>query len=495
MKRSTLIVTSLFVILLVLVLVLSKKPARRGTRELDLSSVRPANVSAIKITAADQESSVELSRKDGVWTLKDGHLADPEAVDRALEAISKIKTDDLTSTTASRQERYGVSDDKGLKVELQGGSPLNLIIGSSERGGNFIREAGKNSIFKLKRNLSYLFPTKKKSWLKLKLVDFKMEDLTGAQIALVGQQSFDLIPTDNEKEWKLKEENLLPEDFRFDGTAARALVQQAVNCRASEIIDEAPKDVDTGLGDGEDRITLKAGDAKVTIHLGASVDKNKVWARIDGRDRLFKLPEYEAKNLRKKLEDLRNMHLMKIDAEKLSDVRIHSGKSSIHLVKGKEGTWSIDEKDSPPPKDFDYDPAMVEGFISSIEGLRAEKFFGPKAPGKTGLDHPLIRVEFESAGSPPIQLLIGREIKNKGGPSMYFAQGNADDMVYAIPSFQKERLSRGWDLFRKVNRPPGGGMGNIDPATFAKLPPELRKKLLQQMQQRQQMQQLQRQTQ
>lgn len=497
MKRSTLIVLGLFVLLLALALMLSKKPAQRGTRELDLSSIKAKELAAIEIQKAGEEKPVELAKKDGVWKLKDGHLADPDAVDRAVKAISEISTDDFISRSASRQEKYGVSKEKGLKISLRrsSGSPISLMLGSSDKGGAFIRREGEKEIFKLKRNISYLFPTESKRWLKLKLVDFKIEDLKGARIALAGVQAYELLPTEDEQVWKLADSSVLPEGFRFDGKAARALVQQAVSCRATEIVDEAPEGVETGFGEAEDRITLNGDGASVSLHLGAMTEKNLVWARVDGRDRLFRIPEYQAKNLRKKLEDLRDMRLMKIDPEKLSDLRIQSGKTSIHLVRGEQGDWSIDEKASRPPQDFNFDPAMVEGFISSLENLRAEKYFGAKAPAKTGFNHPLIRIELESAASPPIQLLVGREIKQKEGASLFYAQGNADDMIYGIPAFQKERLSRGWELFRKINRPPGGGMGNIDPATLAKLPPEVRQQLLQQMRQRQQMQQMQRRTQ
>jgi len=486
MKRSTLIVVSLFIVLLAAALMLSKKPAQRGGQELDLSSLTPETLSGITVKAPESEKAVTLRKEGETWKLADGHLADPEAVQRALDAIGEIRTTDLVSTSAARREKYGVGDKKALRIELQrqDATPVVLLLGSSAKGGGYIRRDGTNAIFKLKRNISYLFPSESKRWLKLKLFDAAIEDLKGVKIALKGETPYELIPGDDEAEWKLKDDSILPGDFRFDGKAARALVQQALSCRATEIVDELPEGTDAGLD--ADQISLELEKGSVTLHLGALAGKNLVWARVDGRDPFFKIPEYQAKNLRKKVEDLRDLHLMSFEKEKISDLRIEAGKTAIHLHKGDDGSWSIDEKLSKPPKDFQFDPAMVEGFISSLESLRAETFIGPKPGAKTGLDHPTVRIDLEAAGNTPVQLLVGAEFKGgEGSPGGYYAQGNADDAVYVIPAFQKKRLERGWELFRKINRPPGGGMGNIDPETLAKLPPEVRRQLLQQMQQQQ----------
>ena len=388
MKRSTLIVVSLFIVLLVAALMLSKKPAQRGGQELDLSSLTPETLSGVIVKAPEGEKTVTLRKEGGIWKLADGHLADPEAVKRALDAIGEIRTTDLVSTSAARREKYGVGDEKALRIELQGKDtkPVVLLLGSSAKGGGYIRRDGTNAIFKLKRNISYLFPSESKRWLKLKLVDAAIEDLKGVKIALKDEIPYELIPGDDEAQWKLRDDSILPEGFRFDGKAARALVQQALSCRAGEIVDELPEGTDAGLD--QDRITLELEDGAVTLHLGASAGKNLVWARVDGREPFFKVPEYQARNLRKKVEDLRDLHLMNFEKEKISDLRIDAGKTAIHLHKGDDGSWSIDEKLSRPPKDFQFDPAMVDGFISSLANLRAEKFIGPKPGGKTGLDHP-----------------------------------------------------------------------------------------------------------
>jgi len=485
MKRSTIIIIVLFVILLGLAIMLSKKPAERGNQHLDLTGIDSSSIQSLKITAPE-DKKIELKKEENLWKLADGHLADPDALNRATEALLEIKTSDLISTSKARRENYGVDETKGLDLmlSLSSGDPIHLILGTSEKGGAYARRAGKDSIFKLKKNINYYFPTETKRWLKLKLVDFKIEDLKSAEIAPAGEKAYRIIPGDDESRWKIEDNSLLPEGFRFDEKGAKSLVQAALNCRAGEIIDEVPEETDTGLGENEDRISLSSDDTTIALHLGGEAGENLIWARIDGRDRFFKIPEYQAKQLRKKIVDLRDLRLMSFDREKMTDLRISGKKTDIHLVKKEDGSWGIDEKTSKPPEPPDFDSTMVDGFVHSLLNLKAARYLGDASGQSTGLKHPALRLELDLAGSPPIQLNIGKKLPGKDTPALYFAQGNADDAIYGLSEFDMNRLSRGWELFKKPTPPPGGGMGNIDPETLAKLPPEIRRQLLQQMQQR-----------
>jgi len=484
MKRSTLIVIVCFALLAGLVLVVSDRPAKRGSRSLDLTDLDASKVTAISISGPE-EKKVELKKDGETWVLSDQHLADPTMIDRALEALVELKTSDLVSTSKERRQKYGVDEEKGTEVvlEVSDGQPVHLVLGKSEKGGSYVRPADQDAVFKLQKSIVYRFPVDAKRWLKLKLVDFSPEELKGVEIAPSGASAFTIVPA-GEKTWALKDPSILPEGFRFDGKAAYSLAQAAVNVRASELIDQPPEGEETGLGETEDRITIRADSGGVTLHLGGKTEKNMVWARIDGRKPFFKIPEYQADKLKKKLEDLRNLRVMEFDPEKLSSLRITAGKESIHLLRKDGGDWSIDTETGKPPEGFDFDPGRVGFFLDSLKELKASRMLEEAGDDRTGLKRPGIRIELEAPEGPPALLLIGRKIKGEK-PEQYYARGNADDALYALSGFEKNRLGRGWELFKKLPPPSGGGMGNIDPETLAKLPPEIRRQLLQQMQQQQ----------
>ncbi len=489
MKRNTIIALVVFALLLVGVIVLNRQPVMRGATTLDLSTITTDSIEAISLSGPE-ETRVALVREEGVWRLDDQNrrLADPTAVDRALEALGKVSTSDMVSSSVARQEYYGVDENKGRHIRLKttSGDEEALVFGQSVKGGSFLRKDGGTAIFKVSANLRGLFPTETSRWLKLNLIDQPFEDLKAVEVALSGEAPFTLLPAADDTRWRLEDPSILPEAFRFDGAEAMSMARAAATFRASKIIEDEVED--TGLGDGDDRITLSFEGGDEVIHLGGETDDHSVYARLDGRDALFAIPEYRVKKLRKTPLAMRDLHLMDFDPTAVVSVRLDAGSEEILWVK-EQGEWTPDTSVSKPPADLDLDPAMVDAFIHSLENLRAAEWLGAKTPRRAGLDRPSGTVELGFENSPSATLTLGRKIP-KEEPSKVYCRGNVDQAVYSLDSFQADRLGRGWDLFRRPPAGPPGGMGSIDPKTLSSLPPEIREQLMQQLRQQQQQQEM-----
>jgi hypothetical protein len=185
---------------------------------------------------------------------------------------------------------------------------------------------------------------------------------------------------------------------------------------------------------------------------------------------------------------MRDLRLMDFDPNAVVGVRLNTATKEIHLVK-EQGAWTPDTTVSKPPADLDFDPAMVDRFVHSLENLRATQWLGEKTPRNAGFNRPLVTIELEFENSPSATLVLGRKIPKEEPPKV-FGRGNADNAIYSIASFHADRLGHGWELFRRPPAGPPGGMGSIDPETLKNLPPEIREQLMQQLRQQQQQQEM-----
>ncbi len=488
MRRSTIITLVIFALLLVGVILVNRRPAARGAASLELGDLTADTVERIDLAGPDNKG-LTIVRLENVWRVDDEkkHLADPKAVERALEAVAAVDTDEVVSTSPARREYYGVDDESGLHIGLKTvDSEEKLVFGSSKKGGSYLRREGEDRIFKVLRNLGAVFPLEKARWFKLTLVDRPFEDLTGVEFAIAGQPPFTVRPA-SEDEWTLEDASVLPEGFRFDGREAMSTARSAAGLRASKIVDDEVED--TGLGEGEDRITLIYEDGTTVIHIGKKTDDGEFYARVDGRDDLLLLPGYRVDGLRKKPEEMRDLRVMSFDPAAVTAVELKGGTTDIRLVRDAGG-WKADETVAAMPEDLDFDPSTVDRFLESLKDLRATEWLGNDVPRGAGLDHPSVVVTLEFGDREPARLVFGKKIADREGPPQFYGRGNADDAVYAISSFQRDRIRRGWDLFRRPPAGPPGGMGSIDPETLKNLPPEIREQLLQQIRQQQQQQEL-----
>ena len=487
MRRTTLIVVAVFAVLLIAVLLTNRGPVERGTERLELGGLDAE--AARKIVVTSGEATLEVVREDGVWRLTDGHLADPETVDRALDALREIATSDVITDSAERHETYGV-DDSGVRIEVDAGRRnVDLVVGEpASDGGTYVRPAGRDTVFRVSASLRHRFPTDAKQWLKLRLADVAPDEATRVEIDLAGAEPWAIEPEPAGEGWRLVDPSLLPESFRFDATAARSLARTAAALRATEIVEEAPAPSETGLEGEHDIVIVQGPDATTIVHLGTATEDNSVYARVEGRDALMLIPAYQARTLRKQPTDLRDLRPMALDPEQAVALEIDDGDRTLLFERGEDGAWSIPEDAPQPPEDMEIDLQGVDRLLVSVAGLRAAEVAEGIGPNEAGLDDPspVVRVGLVDGGE--AILAFGDTTTDGDDRNQVYVAGNADDLVYLAPEHQQSRFTRGWQLVERVQPPPGmtgGGnpFANLDPETLKNLPPEVRESLMKQMQQ------------
>lgn len=468
MKKSTLIALLVFLALGAGVALTKQGHKQRGITRVSFTDVDVDGIDRVKV---DGEKPIELRRENGTWTLPNGKRADAGAVTRMLEAIPRIESSNLVTENPDRFADMEVTEEKGATVQAfaSGVNVAEFTLGKGARNGSYLRI--RDSVYLVPRVYRGSFQRDESGWLERKLFADGLDSVDKVQVALAGEAPYTLVKKG--ADWGPGDGTELPDDFRFDGTAAKSLANSLVGAQAKDLLDEAPDAAEAGLGEGADVLTFHvSGDSTPrTLRLGKDAEGSTVYAKASTFSETITLPTYLAKNLRKRLEDLRDLSLMDFDAATAKRLELKNGDE--HLVFAKvDGKWQLEES-SKKEENFELDPNEVTRRIAQVARLRGVAF---AADDETNLAEPAASVTITSAGDEPIVLAFGKGTKWENQDAV-IAEGNADDRHYIVPTRVRDNVLRGLDSFRHQESP-AGAFGNINPESLKDLPPEVREGLM-----------------
>ncbi len=474
MRRATLISLLVFGSLLVLVLLMVGQKAEQGMRRMDLTELDVAAVDHISIRGVN---SVELAREGGLWRI-DARQANANSVKALLEAMAHMRSSDFLVDGGQDLGEYGLDKAQVQHVLLKGsGKKLaEFALGKAAGGGAYVLVDG--GVFLVKKVFPRTFGRKLSDWHELKFFDVKLDQVERVSIRPAEGTPWILIKDD--AGWRLDP----AQDLRLDQDVVRRLVGSLVNARAGEIRLVDGDFAKAGLEKGYEVLRFEGkGGLSGELHLGAPSGENDVFARLAGRDDLFVLRGYLAKNLRKVPEDLRSLKPMELEPAKAVALQIRDGEAKLSLAK-EEGAWRVLESSVDVPAEFKLETVMVEGRLRALVGAKGIEMVTGEAGSESGFGQ--VEVSITLSGGETVSMQIGNKIEREK-KELRFVQGNADDKLYLMPQKTVERLLGMLPSFKRPAMPPrpaGGMPGQIDPSVLEKLPPEVRAKLLKQLGQR-----------
>ena len=491
MKKGTLVVIGVFVVLLVIVLATRERRVSVGVRRLELPAIDKEKVVAIEIAGPKAAS---LKKESTGWTVTDPakpdqkHPADEQQINAALDAYKELKFDDLISDKPERHGEYDLDDSKSLKVKIisQGAPSVDLLVGKATKSGGFyIREPKSNSVYAAEGRFGWAVRKDANGWRKRSILSAKLEDVSEVTVAPKDADVYVLVS--GEGGWKLKEGAKLPAGFRYDASAGQGVVQQLVNLRAQEFIDSSPGDEALGFSGPHSIVGAKFKDGKeVKLHLGNEQQGKEsaskfVAARLEGDPQIYLLPNYAANVLTKKASDLRDLTLLSFDPQKVTKVSVRTADKKT--VVAKEGdSWVVIEPKK-LPAGFEFDPSRVPAQLTMLRNMKATRLVAGKAEaGQAGLGKPTTTVDLTLEDGKHQTLKFGKPAKTGKGKEAYVV-GSVDDLTYAVFDAARARFDAGVEIFKKVPPPPqniGGGMRGLE-----SLPPDVRAKIEAQLRQHQ----------
>ena len=497
MNKSTLIAVAVLGLLVVGVIWNQRRAPERGITRVTFADLDVASVDRIEVSG---KNAVKLNKDGKLWKVESGKEADANAVTRLVEAVPKIVSTDLTTTDSEKFSELEVDDEKGTRVQVYAGKKelADFVVGKSGKGGGSHVRVG-DEVYTVKGVYSSTFSREASSWLERKLFADKVADVNRVEIARHGEAPYTLVKTDGK--WALADASVLPAGFRFDSDGANSLVSALVNARAKDILDADPGVETTKLDETVDTFAFDAnegeGDAKTTVRrevkVGTALEDKSVYARVSGKTDIITLAEHTVKSLRKVPTDFRDLKIIELDKEKVSEVSIVDGSTRLTLEK-QGAEWKVANSSAKIPEDFVLDPTAVIRRLSGMANARATKVAEGVTKSAAGLSRPLATVTAKLDDGSKVTLAFGKAVKDEDR-DMIYVSGNIDDAVYLATEWTRKNLAGGLDSFKKTEAPAGGmdgmgGMPNLDPETLKNLPPDVRASLMQQLQQKQQQQQL-----
>jgi hypothetical protein len=500
MSKNAWISVSIFAALLVLVVATREDQVSVGMRHLTLPSVDKDKVVGIELSGP---VNAVLTKTGDTWQVAEPggpkkFAVDQAAVDSAIGALPDLEADAFVTARAAKHEELELTDEKGLRVKIEqdGAANLDVIFGRAAKGGgNYLRLAGTDEVFVGKGRFASLAKKDVKAWRKRKLVDAKSDALkkilvtpaTGDPYAV---ESYDKTEGEGEaavtkSSWRLASEVSLPEGFVADEDALKRIATSVANLRASELVDDkTPADVGLGAGATGGKVTAQTADgAIITARFGDTDDKKRVYAMMEGDDQLYLIGQYAVNNLVKPKLELRDLRLARFNPADIERA-VFVGPGGTVEVTRTDGAWTLTQP-ATPPAGFEFDAATVEGKLSALGRVKAQKRFDDE-PAKTGLNKADTTITLFTKDGGKKRMAFGGAVPKADDKAaeQFYAQGAEEAAVYAIGKFQKTRYEKPLDLFKKVAPPPGppgGGGGGI--AGMENLPPDVRKKLMESMRQ------------
>lgn len=467
-----------------------------GVREMTLPTIDRENISKVDIAG---KFKAILTKEGEAWMTANPDSADKKfpadqaAVTRMLDAVKTLEAGAFISARADKHEELEVNDEKGTKVTFTdaAGKALSIYLGGyAKGGGNYLRLADSDEVFVGKGTVANTVRKNADQWRNKRLFDFAVADMTKVSMTPAGGTPYALISkkemtgegeaAKETQSWTLADMSVLPANFRLDTSALGRIPQSLSTLSAAEFVDDAKGADVTGLDGTAMRIAIEANGKASTLLIGKE-EEGKRYAQVEGNPQIVRLSSYVAKNVSKKLADLRDLTILGAGPENISRVTWTAAGLSAELSK-VDGAWQFktNEKDAPP-----FDASTVPGKLRELTALRAARHIGMTGSVNAPMAKTLtIDVAFDDGTTKQMKFgALTPKGKKDEFKNQVFAKVS-DGHIYGVAKFQKDKQKKPGSLFKTPPPPPqGGGMGGMGGGMgdLSKLPPELRKQIEAQM--------------
>lgn len=218
--------------------------------------------------------------------------------------------------------------------------------------------------------------------------------------------------TETTAEWRMVE----PLATGADAFAVDRLLESVISLEKTRTLEEVdPRDV--GLDKPRATVRLRTKDGETVLQLGAEVPTGgSLIAGLQGEEDAYVVPDSILADVDREPGDWRDRVMFRGDREAIQRITLTgagaSGNGPVVLVKRPNGFWI----ERPLMDRADRD--LVEGLLSDLTGLTAEKFMDGSQPlAELGLAPPREAVEVVFQGAkPPVRIELGAPVTGEAAP-------------------------------------------------------------------------------
>ena len=362
---------------------------RGDVRDRDnLSRIRRAlRLDAERIDALFVEDAslgrVECHRRGSDWMLAEpiAARANTTLVRQILTALQELPRGEVI--LPDRRDRnayahYGLEPPRAVLSVVQGAATNRILIGrpSPLGDGVYVRREDQDGIVRIPVALRDLVPER--------LDSLRSRTLLGGEPSAIrrldvrNDSGYIQLARSPSAPWRI----LQPVATRADPVPVDTLIRELLACTIVEFVQDRVADFTPYGLDARSAATAildtEGGSGSQMISFGDPVASSPglVYARLQGENSVYAVPEAAAKALDVRLDDLRDRRIPGLAIpSRIRGIRAESGDSALELLRDPSGAWQIER-----PRRVPADPDAVNALLSGWAGVRITAFETPPAP-------------------------------------------------------------------------------------------------------------------
>jgi hypothetical protein len=306
MKRSTLILLAVFVVLLLAVLIAENPFKGEEEREV-VPLLAGFDSSAVAVVEVHTETdTTRLKKVDGIWQVatQGDYPADAEAVGEMLSTVNGLEKTEIASRNPEKQSIYQVD---GSLIETWFLGPdekeiAHLYVGknSPDFSSAYVRLADSDEVVLARGYLRGLFDKGSRGWRDRTIFEF--DEASALRFTTQRGDTVITVGTQDKIRWYILTE---PDSAEAKMSVVSNQVLRTASTLKADDFDPEVSLADAGLDEPWGTFTVDLEDGTSLTLLVGGEDGGRRWVKRPDRDMVFKIGKYRVGQLFKSVEELR----------------------------------------------------------------------------------------------------------------------------------------------------------------------------------------------
>jgi uncharacterized protein DUF4340 len=365
---------------------LTQKRELMKIAEVSIFDLKESDINELRLY--NPSGSYHIERKKSGWQIIEPRNIEAETTQVELFLSNLVAARRSNPVKTKDLAQYGLDfPDLKITLEKNSGETYTLLVGSESTSMNkyFACIKGKKEVFTIpghiKRFLALdLFRLRKKSIFHVNKEKIKSISITQKNdiLELTKEKNGSWLMTSPIKDWTQK-------------NTVTNLLFNIQTLQATSFVDD---DLSTPGFYGFSPTWLQLDiieNIRISLDIGKEDKETKrgYFARIQGQDEIFTLPERFIKTLTAPPSDFRSKKVFRTQKKDIEEIKIIVGQSFVSLQKGKEGTWKFQSR-----QDIRVSRARIAKLLSDISNLRIGQFEEGRIRSleNYGLKNPRLRI-------------------------------------------------------------------------------------------------------
>ncbi len=316
-KKNIFILLGIFVAL-VLIMVIVEGTGKRDRKKADEESILFPGFTADRVSSVEiktKEREVKLKKEGDIWLVAtfDNYPADQEAVEKALETVTDLKSTLTASRSAGKHSQFAVDEESSVIVTMLGAENEDALarffVGKmgADFMSTYIRKSDQDEVLLADGYLISIFDKGVRGWRDRTIFDFDTSQVQ--RLTLVSQDKEEIaIEAQEDGNWQI----MKPEVSPAKKDAVDGIVREISKLDTDEFAKKKePTDEDTDplkeykLDEPQSEVTVELKDGTVRILRIGDKFGQRYYARREGKDTIFLLSKSKIDRIFKDVEDLK----------------------------------------------------------------------------------------------------------------------------------------------------------------------------------------------